>query len=273
VENEIHEHIEHAAHEGGQSALPKWIGITVACLGVVMALCSAQVGAARTELISTVIEENAAKNRYASVANKYRNFHAQLQQVHAAMPNPRVRDEKTAEFDALLKQVGNPDATKTIKAGKLQTDMVLNTVTPSRDDVKRFLDLSGRIRDEADAARDWSDSYHDAVQVYTSTAEHFEIALLAAEIGIVIASVGLLLVRRVHFARAALIIAVTLGAISISVAGVTKMANTHALHVAEHKIHHAADEFAAKNQDKEDRIADEKLETEIRDNLDQLTSP
>jgi hypothetical protein len=273
VENEIHEHIEHAAHESGHSAFPQWIGITVAALGVIMALCSAQLGAARTELIAMVVEENAAKTRDASVAHKYRSLHAQLQQVHAAMPNPKIRNTKTAEYDALLTQVGNPDATKTIKAGKLQTDIVLNTVTPSRDDVKRFLLLSGRIRDEADAARDWSDSYHDAVRVYTSTVEHFEIALLAAEIGIVIASVGLLLSKRAHFARAALIIAVVLGALSIGIAGFTKITNSHALYAAEHKIRSAEEEFAAKNRDKDDRIDDEKLEAEIWDNLDQLTSP
>ena len=52
-------------------------------LGVLMALCSAQVGAARTELIATMVEENAAKTRYLSVANKYRSLSAQLQQLHA----------------------------------------------------------------------------------------------------------------------------------------------------------------------------------------------
>src|ERR1700678_1729946 len=76
VTHEIHEQIEHAGHEGGSSYLPQFIGITIAILGVVMALCSAQVGAARTELIATMVEENAAKGRYTAVANKYRNLQA-----------------------------------------------------------------------------------------------------------------------------------------------------------------------------------------------------
>src|SRR5579872_2222296 len=72
VTHEIHEQIEHAGHAGGKFA--QWIGITVAILGVLMALCSAQVGAARTELIATMVEENGAKARFLTVSNKYRTL-------------------------------------------------------------------------------------------------------------------------------------------------------------------------------------------------------
>lgn len=88
MSHEIHEQIEHAghaAHDG--SHLPQFIGITIAILGVLMALCSAQVGEARTELIATMVEENTAKAKFTAVSNKYRALQAQLQQLHAAMPN------------------------------------------------------------------------------------------------------------------------------------------------------------------------------------------
>jgi hypothetical protein len=273
VEHEIHEHIEHAAHEGGShSSLPQWIGITVAVLGVIMALCSAQVGATRTELIATVVEEDGAKNHFQEVSNKYRALQAQLQHLHASMPNPEVLETRNAELKALAKEVKNPDTAQEIKAGDLQTDKILTTVTPAKDDVERFLKLIGRIREETGAAREWSESYHDAVGVHTSTAQRFEIALLCAEIGIVIASVGLLLSRRVHFARGALAIAVTLGVLSIGIAGVTKMVNTHTLHDAEQKIRAAEDHLASKNSDKDDFKDDKKLEDEILRNIERLTA-
>jgi hypothetical protein len=64
--HEISEHIEHAGHAGhgpGQGAgLTRVIGMTVAVLGVLMALCSAQVGEARTELIATMESKNHYKS-------------------------------------------------------------------------------------------------------------------------------------------------------------------------------------------------------------------
>jgi hypothetical protein len=46
--HEIHEQIEHAGHAAQDgSHLPQFIGITIAILGVLMALCSAQVGEPR----------------------------------------------------------------------------------------------------------------------------------------------------------------------------------------------------------------------------------
>jgi hypothetical protein len=59
------EHREHAAHAGhghdhksqshGDNPLPKRIGITMAMVGALLALCSAIVGGARNELISSIV--------------------------------------------------------------------------------------------------------------------------------------------------------------------------------------------------------------------------
>lgn len=102
--HDLHEHIEHAGHEGHDKhsgRLPQFIGITIAILGVIMALCSAQVGAGRTELIATMVEESAAKAKYTAVANKYRNLQAQLQQLHAAMPDLDYQKKKNEELKVL----------------------------------------------------------------------------------------------------------------------------------------------------------------------------
>jgi hypothetical protein len=276
VVHEIHEQIEHAGHaghEGGSpSKLPQWIGITIAILGVLMALCSAQVGAARTELIATMVEENAAKTRFLTVSNKYRALQAQLQQLHAAMPDPDHLAKKNGQFKTLVAEVKNPDTMQGIRAAELQTDKILNTVTPTESDVLRFLSLLDRIREEADAAKMWSESYHDAVQVHANTAERFEIALLAAEIGIVIASVGLLLSKQVGFARGAWGLAVVLGLLSLGIAGATKIINNRTLHDAEEKIHVSEHHYVSMNKDEEDVVEDKKLENDIRRDIKKLTA-
>jgi Domain of unknown function (DUF4337) len=264
------EHVEHAAHaghDGGSSILPQLIGITVAILGVLMALCSAQVGAARTELIATMVEENGAKARFLSVSSKYRMLQAQLQQLHAMMPDPEVMAKKKGELKNLASETKAPDVLQAMKASALQTEMILNTVTPTDSDVLRFLNLIHRIREETDAAREWSESYEDAIKVHANTAERFEIAQLAAEIGIVIASVGLLLSRKAMFARGLWVVAMSLGLVAFGVGGLTKMANTEALHAAEAKIHHSEEHYKKFNKDEEDLAEDLKLEADIRSEL------
>jgi hypothetical protein len=271
VSHELHEKIEHAGHGGG-GKLPQFIGITVAVLGVLMALCSAQVGAARTELIATMVEENGAKGQYLTDWNKYRTLQAQLQQLHALMPDPEVQGKKNAEFKTLVSAVKNPETLQGIKANELQTDKILNTVTPTEGDVLRFLTLLDRIREEADGSKEWSESYHDAVQVHAHTAERFEIATLAAEIGIVIASVGLLLSRQFRFALTLWLIAVTLGAVSLSVAAATKVNNSLVLHAAEEKIHKCEHHYRSMNKDEEDVVEDKKLEEDIRRDIKKITA-
>jgi hypothetical protein len=273
VPHEIHEHIEHAGHGGGAAGnLPQWIGITVAILGVLMALCSAQVGAARTELIATMVEENAAKTRFLSVSNKYRTLQAQLQQLHAAMPDPETLAKMNAQIKKLKDEVKNPEALQGIRATELHTDKVLNTVTPTEMDVLRFLNLLDRIREESEAAKHWSESYQDAVHAHENTAGRFEIALLAAEIGIVIASVGLLLSKRVGFARIAWGVSIVLGITCMGVAGATKVINSRTLHDAEQKIQSSEHHFHSMNKDEEDVAEDKKLEEDIRRDIKKLTA-
>ena len=272
--HELHEQIEHAAHAGhdgdGSSRLPQFIGITVAILGVLMALCSAQVGAARTELIATMVEESAAKAKYTAVANKYRSLQAQLQQIHAAMPDPEVQKKKNAELKALYADVKSTDIKHGIKATEVTGEKILNTVTPTKSDVMRFLGLLHHTREEVEAAQHWSESYRDAVKVHEDTAARFEMALLGAEIGIVIASVGLLLAKKRLFAQGAWGIAIMLGVLSLSVAAVTKINNARVLHGAEEKIHDSEHHFSGMNKDKEDIAEDKKLEADIVNEFKEL---
>ncbi len=56
------EHIAHAGHgdHGTDSKLSTHVGITMAILGVVLALCAAKVGAERTELVHSLVEQQNA---------------------------------------------------------------------------------------------------------------------------------------------------------------------------------------------------------------------
>lgn len=269
--HDLHEHIEHAGHEGHATGrLPQFIGITIAILGVIMALCSAQVGAARTELIATMVEESAAKSRFTAVSNKYRNLQAQLQQLHAAMPDLAFRKKKNEELKALDAETQSPDTKKSIKAAELNADKILDTVTPTEKDVMRFLALIDRTREENEAAKHWSESYRDAVKVHENTADRFELAMLAAEIGIVIASVGLLLAKQRMFARGAWGTGILLGVLSLSVAVGTKVTNDRALHGAEEKIHESEHHFTGMNKDEEDVKEDKKLEEDIHEEFKEM---
>lgn len=274
MSHEIHEHIEHAGHAGhdGGGKFPQVIGMTVALLGVLMALCSAQVGAARTDLVATMVEENGAKAHYLTVSSKYRSLLAQLQQLHAAMPDPEILAKKNGELKTLMAEVKNPETMQGIRATGLNAEMILNTVTPTETDVYRFLALVDRIRDETTAAKEWAESYMEAVQAHTNMADRFEIAQLGAEIGIVIASVALLLTRKVRFARTAWTIALVLGIISLCIAGVTKINNMRKLHDAEEKIEASQHHYDSMNHDDEDVADDLKLEEDIKRDIKRLTA-
>jgi hypothetical protein len=264
------EHAEHASHDAGAGRLPQWIGITVALVGVLMALCSAQVGEARTELVTTMVEENGAKAKHTAVANKYRNLQALLQQLHAAMPDLAYLKKKNDEIKSLEADVQSPEGKAHLKAGRLQAEKILNTVTPTAADIDRFLKLLEHTREEAESAKHWSESFHDAIKVHENTASRFELATLAAEIAIVIASVGLLLSRQRMFARGALYIAIALGVLSLSVAAFTEITNSRALASAEEKIHASEHHYVTMNHDDQDQAEDKKLEEDIIKEMGEL---
>jgi hypothetical protein len=207
-----------------------------------------------------------------TVSSKYRTLQAQLQQLHAGMPDPAHLAKKNEELKTLLAQIKNPETMQGIRASELHAEKILNTVTPTETDVLRFLSLVDRIREEGEAAKEWSESYQDAVHIHANMAERFEIAQLAAEIGIVIASVGLLLSRKVGFARVLWAIALVLGIISLSVAGVTKFNNMVKLHDAEEKIHASEHVYEAKNHEEADVVDDKKLQEDIRRDIKRLTT-
>jgi hypothetical protein len=269
--HEVHEHIEHAGHDPHPTGnLSRWIGVTIAVLGVLMALCAAQVGAARTELIATMVEENGATLRYQTVSGKYRMLQAQLQQLHALMPDPKAMKATEAELKRLETAIKNPDTVQQVQATRLESKKILMTVTPTREDVLRFSQLIRHHRGMAEAANEWAESYTDAVQVHSLTASRTEVAQVAAEIGIVIASVGLLLGTLRWFARGAWITAVVLGVLSLAILVQTRWANVDRLHKAEDRIAHTRSHYLEQLKEENKADEDEKILREIEADLEQL---
>src|SRR3984957_2169734 len=104
--HELAEHIEHAkgghgeghGHGGGPG---KAIGITMAMLGVMLAFCAAMVGAARTELIATMVEQSNRFSLYQAESMKFRVMEADVEMLHAITPT-KAEVEK---FEERLKDV------------------------------------------------------------------------------------------------------------------------------------------------------------------------
>ena len=252
------EEMEHAAHSGG---IGKYIGMTMAVLGVLLALCSAMVGGTRTELIATMVEQTATGQQYQAVSMKHRTLMAQLQQLHALLPSD------PADFEKSEKALGDIESSAaaakapilpTLHALRLETANVLNTATPTASDVLRFVSLVRAYEKQKDVASEWAESYEDAIHAHKDATEHFEWAQLCAEFGIVFASIGLMLQSRAAWA-VSLMLVISSGGI----AGWAFSTSHAALALAEHKIEEGKSKYEGLHMDEGQAKGDEELLKDI----------
>jgi hypothetical protein len=158
--HETLENAEQAAHGGGhQSPNSKIFGVTMALIGVLIALCSAMVGSERSELTRAMIEQTQAHSDYTSASTKFRLIMIELE-----------------------KQTARVAAARDVPGG----------ISP----VKRFIELAADYTIERGVAKKWAESYAPAVQAHFEAAEGYEKAQVIAEVGIVLASLGVLLGSR-----------------------------------------------------------------------------
>jgi hypothetical protein len=156
------EHVAHSKHHGHHESGDRfgtYIGVTMAILGVLLAICSALVGSERTHLVEKLVAQQNAHAKYQAQDVKHRVAFISLSQLHATA--------FVAEKPALVKE----DILYLAQA------------------VKRYLI-------ESRAAKDWTNSYDAIISSHLKNQEHFEYALLLSEIGIVIASIALLMRSR-----------------------------------------------------------------------------
>jgi hypothetical protein len=265
------EHMEHAAHSGhghgdghkddGSAKVSKRIGITMAMLGVLLALCSAMLGGARSAMISTMVEQATVAGKAQAVSTKHRTLMAQLQQLHALMPTDEAT-EVAAERTIAQIQAANQTATNApiITVTRLEAARILNTVTPSSKDVMTFV---SRVRDydkERTLADAWYQSFGGAIHAHDHAAHHFEWALLCSEFGIVLCSIALLLSSRKLWYGA-----IALGSLGVTIAAVSVASYHSELTNAEATIVGAKTAFGALGGHEARKVEDERLLVEIEE--------
>src|SRR5690349_12574579 len=89
---ELKERIEHAAHaEHGAHGAPGkggglHVGVTMATLGVMLAVCGAYLGSERTELIRAMVEQSNKIGIYQAETTKFRVIEADAKLLKAISP-------------------------------------------------------------------------------------------------------------------------------------------------------------------------------------------
>ncbi|MEZ0227607.1 MAG: DUF4337 family protein [Planctomycetota bacterium] len=271
----LEHHMEHAAHAGEHGhghgdghggghggghgdTLGRDVGFTMAALGMLLALCSALVGAKRTEFIAASVAQTNVSGQYHALTAKHRVIQAQLQQLHARSPDEKVMAECDADLAAIGSRTPTGAAALAHRIVRLQAKNLQDTVTPTQQDLDRFAWLVMKFNDQKDSAREWSESYEHAVEAHHEGAERYEIGQLCAEIGIVLASIAMLMKsRKVWF------VSMLLGIAGIIVVIHTWQDTAALLHHAERRIETSQRRYVSLSSEAADEAADEELVKEI----------
>jgi hypothetical protein len=254
------ERVTHAGQEGGASGgIGKSVGITMAMLGVLLALSSALVSGQRTELIATMVEQANAGTKFQALSTKYRVLLAQLQQLHSLMPDPERFKKWDEESRKLQGQISSADLGRISRIIRFENAKNLGAEIPTKDDLLQFVTRISALEKEQEAAREWTESFNSAIAAHSRAAEHYEWSQLSSEIGIVIASIALLFSnRKAWFAS------VGLGVATVVIAGITFVATTTQLHSAEKSIEESRAQFEHFNGDAAGKAADDELLNAIK---------
>lgn len=262
---EIKEHIEHAAHAGHgghdphKSGVGKPIGVTMALLGVMLAVCAALLGSERTELIRTTVEQSNKFGVYQAETMKYRVMEADHELLRAMSPKPAEIKKVQDTLRNKRKASGKEDSEDTAELKDLiasATEDLAELLTPDATDKDRFRRMALRYKHDMAEAKEDAEAYDLMIRAHEEGAEGYERAQLAAEIGIVVASVALLL-----SSRGVWVISMLLALSCAGLGGMT-YSHTHAqIAVAEQKIKDAvAHAIEIEKDDASDDASDVKQE-------------
>jgi len=250
--HEVAEKIEHAshppsAHRGSASGI--LIGVTMAVLGVMLAISSAMVGAQRTELIETMILQSNKLGLYQSETMKFRTVEANLELLKSISPKPDEIQKVEATLRSKRGASGRADREDTAELKDLiasSTEDMADLLTPDPEEIVRFRKLTRTYeRDMRDAKED-ADAYDGAIEAHERAAERYDYAQLAAEVGIVVASIALLLSSRLVW-----LASVVLGLGCAGIFGWTTAQTRSAVKAADEKIHAAVENILEIESDDE----------------------
>ncbi|HEY4102421.1 MAG TPA: DUF4337 family protein [Polyangiaceae bacterium] len=249
--HEIVEQIEHAAHGGGHGGhgVARYIGITMALLGVMVAFCSAMVGSERTELIKAMVEQSTRMGTYQTETMKFRAMMANSELLKAISP---AKDE-IKKIETTLRDKRGPKGKADDEDTAELKDLISSSVedladllTPDPEVIRDFAKVAKSYERDMKEAKEDADSYDKMIEARQDGAEGYERALLAAEIGIVIASVALLLSNRAAWG-VSLVLAIT----CVGTSTYTFQRSRHDIEAAKAKIQRAADNVIQLEKDDE----------------------
>ena len=257
--HELAEKIEHMSHgHGGHGGAEQGkasgthIGITMAVLGVMLALCSALVGAQRTLLIESMVLQSTKWGVAQVESTKFRVIEADLELLKSISP----KKEEIAKVETTLRgkrsRSGREDDEDTAEIKDLiasSTEDMADLLTPDPEEVKRFTKLARTYDKDRREAKEDAEAYDGAIEAHQEAAEHYEWAQLAAEVGIVVASIALLLSSRAVWTAS-----IVLGLACSGILGVTFVETRNAVAAAERKIQQANENEVQleKDDDEED---------------------
>lgn len=268
---EIAEQIEHASHGGHEgSGVGRMAGITMAILGVMLALCSAMVGGQRTEIIATMVEQSNTYGKVQAQSMKQRMTMQELATLHALSPSQRQLKNFEELLEKMQKDAGKLNAGDTLTVGAIgeSTKALTAILQPKRADMERTLDAAKRYTEHTEAAKKWAEAYDPAIEAHAEASEHYEWAQLSAEIGIVIASVALLLAN-----RKAWMVSVVLGSACAGILAWTFVTTRTHLEHAEAGIDKAKEVYATFRKDTSAKDDDAELLAAVEKKIASLPAP
>ncbi len=242
------EHISHAAHEGHQgNSLSTRIGITIAVLGVFLAISGAKVGGERTELVGTMVEQEHAHAEFQMQNIKHRMTVLVLREVHAAIPLAASLKSfdgtlEKLEVEAKKKPESSEAALAAVQSARLLGDTMMQRAIPRKEDTLMLARLVDRYYEEQESAKKWVDEYDPAVKAHSTAQEQYEWGQLAAEFGVVVCSLALLFRSRIAW-----ITSICLGFASLAIVLATYAHTSHVVHQSEVKIEEAHKEYEVKH--------------------------
>ena len=247
---ELKERIEHAAHveHGGghdphSKGIGKAVGVTMATLGVMLAVCAALLGSERTELIRTMVEQSNKLGQYQAESTKYRVMQADFELLRALSPKPEEIKKVEITLRSKRGASGKEDSEDTAEIKDLiasSTEDMAQLLTPDPEEKDRFQKIALRYKHDMAEAKEDAEAFDLKIKAHEEGAEGFERAQVVAEIGIVVASVALLL-----GSRAIWLVSILLALACGGLGGLTMAHTRGVLVTADQKIKDAATHTAA----------------------------
>jgi len=195
------EHIHHADHETENHKFSKFMGVTIAIIGVLIALNGDLESNQKDDFIRTMIDQSRVHANYAGYSVKYRMIMLEMEKARMTVSPASgggIADSKKSPIE-----------------------------------LNRLLGLYSYYSKERKLAREWSESYDAQITAHFDAASGYDKAALLAEVGIVLASLGILFSSRIAWLASIVLAVLCIGqasatwvhstkAIDSATAGVTK---------------------------------------------------